>query len=84
MREQLKVGKAFLNCLFLENNNYNSHKLCFLVRDIKLKLYVAESQNINIRFSWCPTHKGIRGNEIADATNTGSLMNNKVDYKQAL
>jgi len=45
--------------------------------------------NINIRFTWCPAHKGILDNELADictksACLSGVELNNLVSYKEIL
>lgn len=65
------------------------HKLCPLVNDIKnslMKLLNGE-KSYHIKFTWCPSHVGIDGNERADreakeAALSGVNINNKIDYLQ--
>jgi len=55
--------------------------------DLLLKINKLINSNINIRFTWCPAHKGIKGNELVDnsaksASYSGVEINNLVSYKE--
>ncbi|XP_036147182.1 uncharacterized protein LOC118647082 [Monomorium pharaonis] len=79
-----------LSCLnAIESGDFRPFPLCNLIRDVKVKLLHAVSMSKSIRFTWCPAHKGIQGNELVDnAAKDAALLEknptNKIDYRQAL
>ncbi|KYQ56657.1 hypothetical protein ALC60_04256, partial [Trachymyrmex zeteki] len=58
------------SCLMaLADCRYNKFKLCPLIWDIQNRIYSINKffPNINVRFTWCPAHIGIKDNEMVDA-----------------
>ncbi|XP_077276971.1 uncharacterized protein LOC143905419 [Temnothorax americanus] len=65
---------------------FSNGKLSPLVPNLKSKLSLAAASGLTVRFSWCPAHKGILGNERADsaakeASLSGTSLNNKISHK---
>jgi len=58
-----------------------------IMSELLLEINKLRYSSINIRFTWCPAHKGIIGNELADicaksAYLSGVELNNLVSYKK--
>lgn len=75
----------------INSRKTSKHRLCPLVRDIKNRLTNIPnySNSSHVRFTWCPTHIGIQGNERADseakkAAASGTALNNNVDFSQLI
>lgn len=47
-------------------SSYKSDTHNYLIMNIKEDIIMASTNNISFKFCWIPSHKGIRGNEIAD------------------
>lgn len=77
--DSLSVLKA------LGSSGSRKHKLCPLINDIKSRMAILTGENSSqqVRFTWCPAHVGIMGNERADreareAASSGQWIDNKV------
>ncbi|XP_036142157.1 uncharacterized protein LOC118645386 [Monomorium pharaonis] len=65
-------------------NKNTIKKLNPWVEDIRQRINEAEGVGSKIRFTWCPAHKNISGNEIADnAAKDGALIGEPIDNKIA-
>jgi len=66
---------------------FNRTDLSPIIMDVLLKIYKVRYLGIGIRFTWCPAHIGIKGNELADqcaklAAVNGNQVENLVSYKE--
>ncbi|XP_036144795.1 uncharacterized protein LOC118646310 isoform X1 [Monomorium pharaonis] len=65
-------------------NKNTIKKLNPWVEDIRQRINEAEGVGCKIRFTWCPAHKNISGNETADsAAKDGALIGEPIDNKIA-
>ncbi|XP_071575663.1 uncharacterized protein [Temnothorax nylanderi] len=85
----INVCTDSLSAIQALGNENHDYKLSPLIPDLKMKLSLAACENRHIKFSWCPSHKGIQGNEVADraakeAAINGVFLDNRISFKDAL
>ncbi|KYM98818.1 hypothetical protein ALC62_10465 [Cyphomyrmex costatus] len=91
----INVCSDSLSCLETISNYFVSefHKSNISLNpgigDIINKINLLQQKNIVVRFTWCPAHVGIEGNEMADslakaAAKTGMKINNKLPFSEIL
>ncbi|KYN03014.1 hypothetical protein ALC62_06108 [Cyphomyrmex costatus] len=89
--KSLNICSDSRNCLLAIQNSVaglsKRNGLNHWVNEIMEKIIVLQDKGINVRFSWCPSHIGILGNEKADklaktASRTGLPLNNKISLSE--
>ena len=62
--------------------SFTSHSRQDIVNEIYETLYRFKRMNICITFMWIPAHRGIKGNEIVDASAKQALTLHSVKWNQ--
>ncbi|KYN04625.1 hypothetical protein ALC62_04497 [Cyphomyrmex costatus] len=78
------INNYSVNKLNKPNNSLNPG-----IGDIINKIDLLQQKNTVVKFTWCPTHVGIEGNEMADrlaklAAKSGMIINNKLSFSEIL